>query len=82
MHRTPGGYRLAQAHRSTGRLGLVDPSIAVSPVRAARLTVTEAEDRLEVFRQPFLFFPDSETGRGSRINHRYDGHYGLIDPAD
>ncbi len=49
---------------------------------AARLTVTEAADRLEAFRQPFQFFVNSQTGRGSLIYHRYDGRYGLIEPAD
>jgi hypothetical protein len=82
IYRTADGYRLALAHRRTGRLGPVDPFIAVSHVPAARLTVTEAEDRLEAFRQPFLFFFNSQTGRGNLIYHRYDGHYGLIEPAD
>ena len=82
IYRTPDGYRLALAHRRTGRIGKVDPSITVSQVPAARLTVTEAEDRLEAFRQPFLFFVNNQTGRGNLIYHRYDGHYGLIEPAD
>jgi hypothetical protein len=28
-----------------------------------------------------LFFVNSETGRGNLIYHRYDGHYGFIEPA-
>jgi hypothetical protein len=82
IYRTPDGYRLALAHHKTRRLGSVDPSIAISEVPAARLTLTEAEDRLETFRQPFLFFVNDKTGRGNLIYHRYDGHYGLIEPAD
>jgi hypothetical protein len=82
IYRTPDGYRLALAHPRTGRLGPVGPSITVSHVPAARLTVAEAEDRLEAFQQPFLFFVNGETGRGNLIYHRYDGHYGLIEPAD
>jgi ribosome-associated translation inhibitor RaiA len=82
IYRTPDGYRLAMAHDRTGRLGPVDPSIAVSHIPAARLTVTEAEDRLEEFPQPFVFFVNSQTGRGNLIYHRFDGHYGLIEPAD
>lgn len=54
----------------------------MSRIPAARLTVTEAEERLEAFRQPFLFFVNSQTGRGNLIYHRYDGHYGLVEPAD
>jgi hypothetical protein len=38
--------------------------------------------RLEAAGQPFLFFVNAETGRGNLIYHRYDGHYGLIGPAD
>lgn len=82
IYRTGDGYRLALAHRRTDRLGPFDPSITVSQVPAARMTVTDAEDRLEDFRQPFLFFVNSQTGRGNLIYHRYDGHYGLIEPAD
>ena len=82
IYRTPDGYRLALAHRRSGRLSPVGPSIAVSQVPAPQLAVTEAEDRLEAFRQPFLFFVNSNTGRGNLIYHRYDGHYGLIEPAD
>jgi len=37
---------------------------------------------LEAADQPFLFFADSQTGRGNLMYHRYDGHYGLIGPAD
>jgi hypothetical protein len=81
IYRTPDGYRLALAHPRTGRLGPVGPSITVSHVPAARLTVTEAEDRLEALRQPFLFFLNSQTSRGNLIYHRYDGHYGLIEPT-
>jgi ribosome-associated translation inhibitor RaiA len=81
IYRTPDGYRLALARRGDGRLGPVDPSITVSDVAAPQLTVTEAEDRLEATGQPFLFFVNSQTGRGNLIYHRYDGHYGLIEPA-
>ena len=54
------------------------PSFAPAP----RLPVAEATARLEAAGRPFLFFVDSHTGRGSLIYHRYDGHYGLIAPAD
>ena len=48
----------------------------------ARLTLVRGTARLEALGQPFLFFLSSETGRGNLIYHRYDGHYGLIEPAD
>ena len=82
IYRTADGYRLALARRRTRRLGPVDPAITVSQTPATHLTVAEAEDRLEAFGQPFLFFVSAETGRGNLIYHRYDGHYGLIEPAD
>ncbi len=82
IYRTADGFRLAMAHWRGQRLGPVDPSISVSQIPAARLSVTEAEDRLEAAGQPFLFFVNGQTGRGNLIYHRYDGHYGLIEPAD
>jgi ribosome-associated translation inhibitor RaiA len=82
IYRTGDGFRLAMAHSREQRLGPVDPSITVSQIPAARLSVIEAEDRLEAAGQPFLFFVNGESGRGNLIYHRYDGHYGLIEPAD
>ena len=32
--------------------------------------------------QPFLFFRRATQGRGALLYHRYDGHYGLITPAE
>ena len=80
--RTAHGYRLALAHRRTRRLGPADPSITVSEMPAPRLPVAEAAARLETAGQPFLFFINAGTGRGNLSYHRYDGHYGLIAPAD
>ena len=80
IYRSGSGYRLALAHPQAGRLGPVSPSIGVIPVPAPRLTVAEATGRLEATGEPFVFFRDAETDRGSLIYHRYDGHYGLIAP--
>lgn len=81
VYRAGDGYRLALAHPRTRRLGPVGPSITISKMPAPRLTVTEATVRLETAGQPFLFFVNPETGRGNLLYHRYDGHYGLIEPA-
>ncbi len=81
IYRTAAGWRLALAHPRTRRLGPVDPSITISELPAPRLPVSEAADRLEAAGQPFLFFVSADTGRGNLIYHRYDGHYGLIEPA-
>jgi hypothetical protein len=81
VYRVGDGFRLALAHRRARRLGPLGPSITVSKIPAPRLSVPEASTRLEAAGQPFLFFVNSETGRGNLIYHRYDGHYGLIEPA-
>jgi ribosome-associated translation inhibitor RaiA len=82
VYRSDGQCRLALARPRPGRLGPVPPGMTVSETPAPRLTVAEAITRLESLGQPFAFFTDSGTGRGSVIYHRYDGHYGLIVPAD
>jgi hypothetical protein len=82
IYRTDGGYRLAQARLRRARLGPLSPSVTVSERRAPRLAPGDAMARLEALGQPFLFYIDSETRRGNLIYHRYDGHYGLITPAD
>jgi hypothetical protein len=81
VYRAGDGYRLTLAHQRARRLGPVSPSINVSTTPAPRLTVGGATNRLEAAEQTFLFFVNSLTGRGNLIYHRYDGHYGLIEPA-
>lgn len=81
IYRTASGCRLAMAHPKPDRLGPLPDAMTVSKLPAPRLTVTEAAGRLEAMDQPFVFFVDTDTGRGSLIYHRYDGHYGLIFPA-
>jgi hypothetical protein len=82
IYRADGGYRLAQARLRRGRLGPLSPSVTVSERSAPILTPGDAMARLEALDQPFLLYIDSETRRGNLIYHRYDGHYGLITPAD
>jgi len=45
-------------------------------------TVDEALERLDAGGEPFVFFCEAATGRGAVAYLRYDGHYGLIRPAD
>lgn len=77
----PTGYRLAQLHPRP-EPGPVAAPLTLSAVPAATLTLPEAKERLDLTDQPFLFFADPATGRGNVLYHRYDGHYGLITPAD
>jgi Sigma 54 modulation/S30EA ribosomal protein C terminus len=81
IYRTPGGYRLALADPNLSRPGPLPGSVTVSPLPASRLTVQEATGRLDATGQPFTFFVDARTGRGSLVYHRYNGHYGLLVPA-
>jgi hypothetical protein len=81
IYRTDGGYRMARACPGTGWPGPASALITVSDRAASRLTPAAAMGRLEILGQPFVFFVDSETGRGSLVYHRYDGHYGLVAPA-
>jgi ribosome-associated translation inhibitor RaiA len=75
------GYRLGRLDSGTTSLEPSDVPLTISPHPAPRLTVSEARDRLEIAGQPFMFFADASTGRGCVLYHRYDGHYGLITPA-
>ena len=81
VYRVADGYRLALAHPRSGRLGPVAPTISVSKIPVPRRSVPEATAELEATGQLFLFFVNAETGRGNLIYHRYDGHYGLVEPA-
>jgi ribosome-associated translation inhibitor RaiA len=49
---------------------------------AEPLSVEDAMERLEASGEAFAFFRDLGTGRGRVLYHRYDGHYGLVEPAD
>ncbi|MEV0402627.1 sigma 54 modulation/S30EA ribosomal C-terminal domain-containing protein [Actinoallomurus sp. NPDC050550] len=82
VYRSGTGYRLAQIDPKPRRLGPLDASITVSELPAPMLTLNQAAAHLEALSRSFLFFVDEATGRGTLIYHRYDGHYGLITPAD
>jgi hypothetical protein len=82
IYRADGGYRMAQAPRqAAARPGPVGASVTVSRRPVPRLAPAAAAGRLEALGQPFVFFVDSDTGHGSLIYHRYDGHYGLVTSA-
>lgn len=51
------------------------------PLGAPHCTVEEAAARLDLDVVPFVFHVDPDTGRGSVVYRRYDGHYGVITPA-
>ena len=89
VYLTDDGYRIAQADPRPDLLELepLGAAVRVSEVRAPRLELAQAQARLEATGlahggQPFVFFVNSQTGRGNVLYHRYDGHYGLITPTD
>ncbi|MFG1927010.1 sigma 54 modulation/S30EA ribosomal C-terminal domain-containing protein [Cryptosporangium sp. NPDC048952] len=78
VHRAgPTGYRLVQARRAP-----IDtcPAVAVSIERepAPRLSVEVAAIRLARSEQPFVFFTDVATDRGTVLYVRRDGDYGMV----
>ena len=77
--------------RDDGLLALIEPASA--QLRDDRGPVVEtsrfsspielqaAINEMNEVSHRFLFFEDSVSGRGNVIYRRYDGHYGLIEPA-
>lgn len=55
--------------------------IEASTQRPAELSLREAQERLDAAHERFVFFVNTDTGRGNVVYLRYDGHYGLITPA-
>ena len=77
--------------RNDGLLALIEPRWPASaddrgPVReqsrfSSSIDLRTAVAEMNAVSHRFLFFEDATTGRGSIIYRRYDGHYGLIEPA-
>jgi ribosome-associated translation inhibitor RaiA len=78
----PTGYRLACTAAVPESTRPAAVPLTVSSAPAPCLAISEAIERLEVSRQPFVFFVDPDTERGTVLYNRYDGHYGLITPAE
>jgi ribosome-associated translation inhibitor RaiA len=79
----PTGHRLARlTPPEPHELATFELAVTISDQPAPRLTTDEAVDRLNLIGLPFLFFLDAGRGRAALLYHRYDGHYGLITPAD
>jgi ribosome-associated translation inhibitor RaiA len=80
-HRPDGALGLAVAG---GQLpDLTGCTVSVRPAPPpSRLTLEEATGRLDLTGEPFVFFLDATTRRGGVAYRRYDGHYGLITPAE
>jgi ribosome-associated translation inhibitor RaiA len=82
IRRVPGGgYELFEP---TATCSLTEASVEIrhSPVRPTTTSVETARGILDAADEPYVFFLDAQTGRGSVLYRRYDGHYGLIVVAD
>ncbi len=79
--------------RDDGKIGLIGTPDAVRshPVQdgivpqasrnASPITLDAAIEEMNALSHRFMFFLDADSGRGEVIYMRYDGHYGLIEPA-
>ncbi len=56
--------------------------VTVDPRPAPVHDVEGAKERLDITDDARLFYRDAHTGRGHVLYRRFDGHYGLIVPAD
>ena len=77
----PTGLRVAQVNPAPAQLNEFSVPATISEQPAPLLSVDEATDQLNLRGLPFLFYLDAEHARGCVLYNRYDGHYGLISPA-
>ena len=77
-----GDYYLIQANVNIDALEACVAPIRPSSFVPARMGLDDATQLLDLGEEPFVFFIDSRTRRGNVVYRRYDGHYGLIVPAD
>lgn len=78
--------------RDDGRLAVIAPRdapgvsgddglIRESSRYSGPLDLADAISKMDALNHRFLYFTDASTGRGAVLYLRYDGHYGLIQPA-
>jgi hypothetical protein len=73
--------RLAQAEPTPHLVTPGSLPVDIGSQPPPRLNLPDAVHRLDLSAQPFLFYVDTQQGRGCLLYRRYDGHYGLIVPA-
>jgi hypothetical protein len=74
-------WRLTRLHAAGVEPGPTAIELTVVDHAAPGSSVDEAIARLEAGGEPFVFFSDVASGRGSVVYRRYDGHYGLVSAA-
>ncbi len=75
------GYELFEPS-ATCSLAEITAPIRHSPTRPPTMGTEDAIELLDLGDLPFVFFVDPENRRGRVLYRRYDGHYGLIVPAE
>jgi hypothetical protein len=73
----PAGYRLARV-RYRPLTTRPATAVLIETEDAPQLSVGAAAERLGCSGQPYVFFADVATGRGTVLHVRRDGHYGLV----
>ena len=80
VRRADGRYRLLRTAAGPPPVPVDAVTLDAAPV--AVLDVDEAIEWMNESGDPFVFFRRRDTGRGNVVYWRYDGDYGLIEPAD
>lgn len=82
VYRAGDGYRLIRPTPSTAAVDGWATPLRLAEETPPRLSLDDAVRVQDGSDAPFLFFLDDANGRGHVLYRRYDGHYGLITPAD
>lgn len=94
FHDAETGADAVAYHRDDGRIGLIYPDAARPSIPAGEgpvvqtsrfsepITLEAAVAEMNALSHRFMFFINAQTARGNVIYVRYDGNYGLIEPAD
>ena len=94
FHDAETGADAVVYHRDDGRIGLIYPDATRQRLPAGEgpvwetsrfsepITLEAAVAEMNALAHRFMFFINAETARGNVIYLRYDGNYGLIEPAE
>jgi ribosome-associated translation inhibitor RaiA len=77
-HVPGGGYRLQRARPAIAEAGPIAIDLTLVDHAPPKMTVDDAMRQLDDGGQPFVFYIDADTDRGTVIYRRYDGHYGVL----
>jgi len=80
VFRRDGTYGISQQVPTPESVAALGIPIETAP-GPPRLSETDAIEMLEATDAPFVFFTDERSGRGRVVYRRYDGHYGIVEPA-